>query len=42
MKILKKLACAAALAVSMGAVHAAPVLNNWVFNPSGGGFAGGQ
>ena len=42
MKLLKKLACAAAIAMSMGAVQAAPVLNDWVFNPSGGGFAGGQ
>ncbi|MFC5513889.1 flocculation-associated PEP-CTERM protein PepA [Massilia jejuensis] len=42
MKLLKKLACATAIAMSMGAAHAAPVLNNWVFNPTGGGFAGGQ
>ena len=25
-----------------GAAIASPVLNNWVFNPAGGGFAGGQ
>ena len=42
MKLLKKLACAAALAVSIGSAHAVPVLNDWVFNPTGGGFAGGQ
>ena len=42
MKLLKKIACAAAVAMSMGVAHAQPVLNNWVFNPSGGGFAGGQ
>ncbi|KQQ96463.1 hypothetical protein ASF77_00175 [Massilia sp. Leaf139] len=28
--------------MSMGAAQAAPVLNNWVFNPNGGGFADGQ
>ena len=42
MKLFKKLACATAVALSMGAVHAAPVLNDWVFNPTGTGFAGGQ
>ena len=42
MKLLKKMACAAAVAMSMGAAQAAPVLNDWVFNPTGGGFAGGQ
>ena len=42
MKLFKKLACATAVALSMGAVHAAPVLNDWVFNPTGGGFASGQ
>ena len=42
MKLLKKLACASALAMSMGAVQAAPVLNDWVFNPNGGGFESGQ
>lgn len=41
MTILKQLGCAAALAFAAGAVHAAPILNDWVFNPSGGGFAGG-
>ncbi|THC43301.1 flocculation-associated PEP-CTERM protein PepA [Massilia sp. Mn16-1_5] len=43
MKFLKKLACASAVAMSLaGGANAATVLNNWVFNPSGGGFAGGQ
>lgn len=42
MKFLKKLACAAAVAMSMGAAQAAPVLNDWVFNPVGGGFESGQ
>ena len=42
MKLLKKLACAAAIAMSMGAVQAQPVLNGWHFNPSGGGFTGSQ
>jgi hypothetical protein len=42
MKLLKKMACAAALATSMGVAHAEAVLNNWVFNPTGGGFASGQ
>ena len=43
MKFLKKLACATAVAMTMaGAANAATVLNNWVFNPTGGGFASGQ
>jgi hypothetical protein len=42
MKFMKKLACAAAVAMSMGAAQAAPVLNDWVFNPNGGGFEAGQ
>ncbi|MFC5459143.1 flocculation-associated PEP-CTERM protein PepA [Massilia niabensis] len=43
MKFLKKLACAAAVAVSFaGAANAEVVLNDWVFNPSGSGFAKGQ
>jgi hypothetical protein len=42
MKLLKKMACAAAVALSMGVAHAEVVLNDWVFNPTGGGFAGGQ
>ncbi|MBD8528930.1 MULTISPECIES: flocculation-associated PEP-CTERM protein PepA [unclassified Massilia] len=42
MKLLKKMVCAAVLATSMGVAHAESVLNNWVFNPTGGGFAGGQ
>jgi hypothetical protein len=43
MKLLKKLACATAVAISFaGSASAATVLNNWVFNPAGGGFATGQ
>ncbi|MGJ9418438.1 flocculation-associated PEP-CTERM protein PepA [Massilia sp. CMS3.1] len=43
MKFLKKLACAAAVAMTFaGSASAATVLNNWVFNPTGGGFASGQ
>ena len=43
MTFLKKLACAAAVAVSFaGAAHAEVVLNDWVFNPAGTGFAAGQ
>jgi hypothetical protein len=42
MKFLKKLSCAAAVALSFaGAAHAEAVLNNWVFNPNGTGFGGG-
>ncbi len=43
MKLLKKLTCAAALALSFNAAHAGGVvLNDWVFNPNGGGFESGQ
>lgn len=43
MKLLKKLTAAAAIALAMASnAHADAVLNNWVFNPTGGGFAGGQ
>jgi len=43
MKLFKKLICATAVALSTaGAANAGPVLNNWVFNPTGGGFANGQ
>lgn len=43
MNSLKKLMCAAAIALgATGTAIASPVLNNWVFNPTGGGFAGGQ
>jgi hypothetical protein len=36
MKFLKKLSCAAAVALSFaGAAHAGPVLNDWKFNPAG-------
>ncbi len=43
MNFLKKLGCAAAVTLAMaGTANAGPVLNDWVFNPTGGGFAGGQ
>lgn len=43
MKLLKKLTAAAAVAMAMASnAHADVVLNNWVFNPIGGGFATGQ
>jgi hypothetical protein len=43
MKSLKKLACATAVAMSLaGGANAATVMNDWVFNPTGGGFTGGQ
>lgn len=43
MNFVKKLICAAAVALgTTGAAIASPVMNNWVFNPVGGGFAGGQ
>ncbi|QNA88916.1 flocculation-associated PEP-CTERM protein PepA [Massilia sp. Dwa41.01b] len=42
MKLVKKLACAAAVAMSVGSVQAAAILNDWVFNPNGGGFEAGQ
>ncbi|HAV37292.1 MAG TPA: flocculation-associated PEP-CTERM protein PepA [Massilia sp.] len=43
MKFVKKLMCAAAVAAcTMGTASAAPVLNDWVFNPTGGGFDNGQ
>jgi hypothetical protein len=43
MKFLKKLACATAVAMSVaGGANAATVLNDWVFNPNGGGFDAGQ
>jgi hypothetical protein len=43
MKVLNKLACAAAVALSFaGSAHAGIVINDWVFNPVGTGFASGQ
>jgi hypothetical protein len=43
MKFLKKLSCAAAVAISFaGSANAGVVLNNWVFNPVGTGFSTGQ
>lgn len=43
MNSFKKLVCAAGVALSMaGTANAGVVLNNWVFNPIGTGFAAGQ
>ena len=45
MKFLNKLACTAALALSFANANAAvnsAVMNDWVFNPNGGGFASGH
>ena len=43
MKFLNKLACAAAVAVTFaGSANAGVVMNDWVFNPTGAGFSGGQ
>jgi len=43
MKSLKHLGCAAVLALSAaGTAQASILMNNWVFNPAGTGFAAGQ
>lgn len=43
MNFLKNLGCAAAFSMAFaGAASAAPVLNDWVFNPNGGGYEAGQ
>ena len=42
MNLLKKLGCAAAIATAVGTAQAPPVMNNWTFNPNGGGLANGQ
>jgi PEP-CTERM motif len=43
MKLLKKLACATAVAMSFaGAANAAQILTDWRFNPTGGGFGSAQ
>lgn len=43
MNSLNKLICAAAFALgTTGAAIASPVMNDWVFNPNGGGFTTGQ
>lgn len=43
MKSLKQLGSAVALALAaMGSAQASVVMTDWVFNPTGGGFAGGQ
>ena len=41
MNFLKKLGCAAAVAFAAGTVQASPVMNDWTFNPIGGGMATG-
>ena len=42
MKLFNKLACAAAVTLAMAAnANAGVVINNWVFNPAGTGFAAG-
>jgi hypothetical protein len=43
MKFLNKLACAAAVALTFaGTANAGVVMNDWKFNPNGGGFASAQ
>ncbi|MGX4641080.1 flocculation-associated PEP-CTERM protein PepA [Massilia sp. SYSU DXS3249] len=43
MKFMKKLACAAAVAMSFaGAANAAQIMTDWRFNPNGGGFDNAQ
>jgi hypothetical protein len=43
MKLLNKLACAAAVAITFaGSANAGVVMNDWVFNPTGTGYAAGQ
>lgn len=42
MHILKKLGCAAAVALAAGTAQAADVMNDWRFNPIGGGLASAQ
>lgn len=43
MNFLKNLGCAAAVSLAIaGTASAAPVMNDWVFNPNGGGYEAGQ
>jgi hypothetical protein len=42
MTFLKKLGCAAAIALAAGTTQAAPIMNDWTFNPVGTGLASGQ
>jgi len=42
MNFLKQLGCAAAVALFTTGAYAAPVMNDWVFNPTGGGYESGQ
>lgn len=42
MNFLKKLGCAAAVAMAASAAQAAPIMNDWIFNPVGTGLVKGQ
>jgi hypothetical protein len=42
MTFLKKLGCAAAITLAAGAAQAEAIMNDWSFNPTGGGKAGAQ
>lgn len=42
MTFIKQLVCAAALSTFASGAFAAPVMNNWVFNPTGTGYQSGQ
>ncbi len=42
MNFIKQLVCAAALSTVASGAFASPVMNNWVFNPSGTGYQAGQ
>jgi hypothetical protein len=42
MTFLKKLGCAAAIALAAGAAQAEAIMNDWTFNPAGTGQAAGQ
>ena len=42
MTFLKKIGCAAAIALAAGAAHADNIMNHWDFNPAGGGKANAQ
>lgn len=42
MTFLKKLGCAAAIALAAGAAQADTIMNDWTFNPAGTGKANGQ
>jgi len=42
MNFIKQLVCAAALSTFASGAFASPVMNNWVFNPTGTGYQAGQ